>query len=363
VSGRQSLELAFAREAWLDVISWARQADEDGSLDELGVVRAVVALTRLPRTSVFRSDLETWLRCGSGLSLNALPAAEQRAFLAAWGRLGRLATQHQVVAPAAHQYRAWFLYGCQQWPDEELLWVWLADASPEKECEVVLRQGLARNPESGILRRSLGEVLYRWGRFAEALTFWSEAIDRRAADLEVLAKAFRLAVQCSKATQADRLRRQILSSAPKDHSELIALIRFAREQGDISRALGLTEEGLADDPLDEALIKWKAQILFDQRKFELLLEHLKQMREEPDLLLLRGTAHYELGDYTRAARDLFGAITGGQSVPLAWLNLARSYDRLGHRHQALQALETARRQYPTDEPLRRLETSLRQVGG
>jgi tetratricopeptide (TPR) repeat protein len=126
--------------------------------------------------------------------------------------------------------------------------------------------------------------------------------------------------------------------------------------------LELTDEGIAGDPLDEALVKWKAQILFDQRKFELLLEHLKQIREAPDLLLLRGIARFELGDYTRAAGDLYGAIVGGQGVPLAWLNLARSYERLGHRHQALQAVETARRQHPADEPLSRLETSLRQAG-
>src|SRR5262249_7263274 len=121
---RQGLHEAFDRGNWLDVLAYARQANDAGTLDEVGVYRAVVALVRLPAGAVFPADRELWLRLGGALSLGSLPFDEQKRFLSSWGEL--LKSSKVSLEP----YRAWFDYACQCWPGEETLWAWRALAYP-----------------------------------------------------------------------------------------------------------------------------------------------------------------------------------------------------------------------------------------
>jgi tetratricopeptide (TPR) repeat protein len=352
------LRRAFADGSWLDVVYWGRRANAQGLLDDRGLALAVAALANLPARAVFPSDLETWLRYGARIDLNDLSAAEGRPFLAAWGKL--LTAAKRPLAP----YRPWFLTGAEKWPDEDALWLWLAEASPAAEREALLRLGLGQNPQSVELRLALGDLLARVGRPTEALALWAEAIALGRRDLELLGKTYQLAKQCGDGPRGAVLREQILNTDPGSADGFLALAKFARDEGKAdegkaAEALRLADRGLALDPLHGPLQKCKAQLLFDQRKYELVLEHVRDMKLDADVWLLRGVSQFELGQYAEAAGALTEAINAGRHVPIAWIDLVRCYQKMKREETARQVLGQALQVFPQDEGLRRLRDQLR----
>lgn len=358
-------EQAFQRAAWSDVLYWAdhlaRGVSRPAQTDAPFLAKSIIALANLTQPSLGVEELRNWLQRASRLQLGQLPDDDCRRFLIAWGQL--LARAGWSAAAS----RAWFAHGTQHWPSEDQLWCHLARASVEEQLEPVLRRGLAQCPDSGALRRDLGDLLLKAGRRPEALELWCDAAVRGERDLRLLARAHQLAEQIQDESRRTLLLSLILNAAPQTAVEALALARFARQQGSTADALRLSDQGLTLDPLHRELRKCKAQLLFDQQKYELLLDHVRELPADSDVLLLRGAAHYELGSYPPAAQDLYEAIRQGADQPAAWGYLVRAYCRLdgvrsaaGHQppSRARQTLDHALQRFPADPELQSLSVTI-----
>ncbi len=346
------MKASFSKQIWLDVLSYAHQANEEGHLDEEGLAMAIIALAQLPNKSIFQSDMELWLRCSSRIDPQLLPDSLCKAFLKAWGVILEI---KQV--PFAH-YRNWFQKGIEKWHNDDVLWNWLALSSSLSEQPKILEQGLACNPESGRIRRLLGELLGRNRQFTEALKLWSEAIDRGERDFNFLVKVYKLATHLQDNPRREALQRQILATTCNTADESLEIAKFARNEGEIIEALAIIEQGLLKDPLHILLRKCKAQVLFDQHKYELVLEYTQEMNRDQDILLLRGVSQYELRQYEEASKELIQAIKANHGLEVAWEYLVRSYLHLHQLENARQTCNNALQIFPNNQNLRQLHDKL-----
>lgn len=356
---RELLDTAFQSEAWVDVLYWAGQLKDN--LDERGIAESVIAFVAMPPQSAAGAEIGEWLSRGSRLQLGSLPDDERRRFLIAWGTLLGMARQPAGV------FRSWFEYATQQWPQEDTFWCFLAQASDGSLREQTLREGLVHCPDSGTLRRHLGELLTALGRTTETYRLWCDAVDCGERDLKLLVRTYQLAEESQENDRCEMLLGLILNVEPQTPPEALSLARFAREKKETVHALRLVDKGLEMDPLRGELRECRAQLLFDQRKYELLLEYAKDMSADARMLLLRGAAHYEVGDYREAAQELYGAIQGGEDCPEAWqyyvLALSRiehsaSDDPDGRQNPAREALSIALKRFPGSQSLKRLRSAV-----
>jgi predicted Zn-dependent protease len=167
---------------------------------------------------------------------------------------------------------------------------------------------------------------------------------------------YQLAQELADHSRAEVLREVILSRQPENPQEALDLARFAMREGRAARALEAIEQGLSQDPLNPDLRRCKAEVLFGQRKYELVLDldWVKAAGDDTFLRTLKGQSFYELGRYAEAAQEMAAVITKGNGTAETWYILVRSYQRLGKSDHARQALSNALRAFPDDEHLQRL---------
>lgn len=123
--------------------------------------------------------------------------------------------------------------------------------------------------------------------------------------------------------EAERLR----SHSP-DSAEVRALEGIVRGQlGELDRAFSLLDEALTLDPgLDEARIE-KARLLFDEERYEDVIETLQGL-EDTEALLLTVSALYELGEHEEARVVCAEALAQEETAEL------RQLEALLHLQQA-----------------------------
>lgn len=330
---------------YLNAIFWAKQALRANRLPPGRQVLALEIALRVPTEFEFASQL------ASLISFDALrEASERRRYLVCLGQV--LLTRRDPFGP----HRALFEQAVKEWPEEELLWCWLYLASDPGRQEEVLRAALAHHPESGRIRFYLGRVLYHRGARTEALATWVEAVQKGEREPRFLRAIYQLAHELADQPRAEVLREIILSGQPQSPQEALELAQFAAKEGRVARAIEVIDQGLSQDPHNPDLRRCKAEVLFSQRKYELVLDldWVKAAGDDAFLRTLKGRCFYELRRLAEAAQELAAVITKGEGTAETWFFLVRCYQRLGKAEHARQALGQALRAFPDDEGLRQL---------
>jgi non-specific serine/threonine protein kinase len=332
----------------LHALFWAKHALQASLLPPWHQVLALEIALRVPAEIDFASQL------ASSIPFDALrEAPERRKYLVCLGQV--LLARRDPFGPR----RALFERAVEEWPTEELLWCWLYLASEPARQEEVLRAGLVHHPGSARMRFYLGRVLHQRGARSEALATWVEAVQKGEREPRFLRAVYQLAQELSDDSRAEVLREVILSGQPQDPQEALDLARFAAKEGRAARALEAIEQGLSRDPHNLDLRRCKAEVLFGQRKYELVLdlEWVRSPGDDASLRTLKGRCCYELGRSAEAAQDMAAVITKGEGTADTWFILVRCYQRLGKAEHARQALGQALRAFPDDERFRRLAGS------
>lgn len=335
---------------YLNALFWAKQALRANLLSPKYQVQALDIALRVPTEFDFASQL------ADSISFDTLrEAPERRKYLVCLGQV--LKARSKPFGP----YRVLFEQAVKEWPEEELLWCWLYLASDPDRQEEILRSGLAYHPESAKIRYYLGRVLHQRGVRSEALAIWVEAVQKGEREPQFLRAVYKLAQELKDQPRADVLREVILSGLPKSPQEALDLAQFAAKEGCPARALEAIEQGLSQDPHNLNLRRCKTEVLFDNRKYELVLDldWVKAAGDDAFLRTLKGKCFYELGRYAEAAQEMVAVITKGEGSAETWYILVRSYQRLGKSDYARQALRQALPAFPDDERLRRLAEAKR----
>lgn len=330
---------------YMHALFWAKLALQANLLPPKHQVLALDIALRVPAESPFASQL------ASSISFDDLSEGpERRKYLVCLGQV--LQARGDPFGPR----RALFEQAVKEWPEEELLWCWLYLASDPVRQEEVLQSGLAHHPESARIRFHLGRVLHQRGARGEALVTWVEAVQKGEREPRFLRALYKLAQEQADHPRAEVLREVILSGQPQNLQEALDLVRFAAEEGRTARALEVIDQALSQDPYNHDLRRCKAEILFGQRKYELVLdlEWVKAPGDDAFLRTLKGRCCYELGRASDAAQEMAAIITRGEGTAESWFYLVRCYQRLGKADHARQALGQALRAFPDDERLRRL---------
>jgi len=330
---------------YLNALFWAKEALKTNRLPPEHQVSALEIALRVPGEFDFASQLAFSIPFDTLREISA-----RKKYLVCLGQV--LQERRDPFVP----YRARFERAVSESPEEELLWYWLYLASDSAQQEEVLRSGLAYHPESAKLRFYLGRVLDQRGARGEALAMWVEAVQKGERELRFLQAIYQLSQELADHSRAEVLREVILSRQPENPQEALDLARFATQKGRAARALEAIEQGLSQDPHNLDLRRCKAEVLFGQQKYELLLEldWVKTAGDDTFLRTLKGQSFYELGRYAEAAQEMAAVITKGNGTAETWYILVRSYQRLGKSDHARQALSNALRAFPDDEHLQRL---------
>jgi serine/threonine protein kinase/uncharacterized protein HemY len=337
---------------YLYALFWAKKALETNRLSLPHQVLALEIALRVPGEFDFATQLAETISLDD-LSQGAL----QRKYLVC---LGRVLAGQDPFRPRRElfgRHRKYFEQAVQLWPEEELLWCWLYLASDEPaRQEQVLRTGLVHHPDSSRILLYLGRVLHQRGARSEALAIWVEAVQRGERMLSFLQAVYQLAQELKEQKRAEIVGEILLSSQPQSPQEALCLAQFAVERGRAARALELIDQGLAQDPFHRELRRCKAQFLFQQHKYELVLEldWIKAVVDDPFLRTLKGRCLYELRRYAEAAHEMLALINMGHGTVEVWYYLVRCYQRLGKSDHAQQTLSQALRLFPNDESLKRL---------
>jgi Flp pilus assembly protein TadD len=123
----------------------------------------------------------------------------------------------------------------------------------DAEGEAVLRDGLARSPQSASLHHALGLALVRLKRIDEAITSLRTARELEP-DEARYGYVYAVALQSQgRIEEAIGVLRQTVERSPNDRDALIALIGFLRESGDAASALAYAEQLAVAYPADTAL--------------------------------------------------------------------------------------------------------------
>lgn len=329
----------------LNAIFWAKQALGANLLLPKYQVQALDIALRVPTEFDFACQL------ADSISFDILrEAAERRKYLVCLGQV--LVARSKPFGP----YRALFEQAVREWPQEELLWCWLYLASDPARQEEVLRAGLRYHPESAKIRFYLGRVLHQRGERRKALATWVEAVQKGEREPRFLLAVYELSRELADQPRSDALREVILSGLPKNSQEALDLAQFAMREGRAARALEAIDQGLSQDPHNSDLRRCKAAVLFEQRKYELVLDldWVRAAGNDAFLQTLKGRCYYELGRYAEAAQEMAAVIAKGEPTAETWYYLTRCYQRLGKADHARKALSQALRAFPDDERLRRL---------
>jgi tetratricopeptide (TPR) repeat protein len=330
---------------YMHALFWAKNALQANRLPPKHQVLALDIALRVPAESAFA------FRLASSISFDALSEApDRRRYLVCLGHV--LQSRGDPFGPR----RALFEQAVKEWPDEELLWCWLYLASDPTLHEEVLQSALAHHPESAKIRFYLGRVLHQRGARGDALVTWVEAVQKGEREPRFLRAVYKLAQELADQLRAEVMREVILSEQPRNPHEALDLAKFAATEGRTARALEAIEQGLSHDPHNPNLRRCKAEVLFGQRKYELVLdlEWVRAPGDDAFLRTLKGRCCYELGRFSEAAQEMAAVITNGEGTAETWFILVRCYQRLGKADHARQALGQALRAFPDDERLRRL---------
>lgn len=330
---------------YLHAIYWAKHALQANRLPPGHQVQAMGIALRVPDEYHFASQL------ADSIQLDDLSEpSERRKYLVCLGQV--LLARRDPFGP--HRLR--FEQAVKESPEEELLWCWLYLASDTSRQEDVLRLSLAYHPESARIRFYLGRVLHQQGARGEALATWVEAVQKGEREPRFLRAVYQLAQDLADDRRAEVLREVILNGLPQSPQEALDLAQFAAKEGRTARALEAIEKGLSQDPHNLDLRRCKAEVLFDQRKYEMALdlEWVKAPGDDAFLRNLKGRCCYELGRHAEAAQEMAAVITKGEGTAESWYYLVRCYQQLGKADHAGQALSQALRAFPADERLRRL---------
>jgi tetratricopeptide (TPR) repeat protein len=347
------VETMYACDDKGDIIAaaaWAKRAYDAGLLADKDKIRAIEISLKAPFAESLLLDLCRSTEC------RVLSPADQRRYLLNLGRcLGRC---RQDFVP----YIALFEYGVERWPEEEMLWVWLAKASEQSRVGTVLSRGLEACPMGAKLRVYLGEILLQAGKESQAMALWMEAADLGEAEHRFLRQAYELAKKLRHPSSVRRLKRFILHAEPKTAEESLSMAEFARSEGEREKAVALISRGLEMDPHHLGLRKAKARVLLDNGKFELLFKEIENMAADDEILLLRGVALFMMDRFDEASRDL-ATIPDERQRPQSWEFLVISYAKLKRLDLAEQALTAALQYFPDSVPLNKLKTLLGQARG
>jgi len=330
---------------YLNALFWAKEALKTNRLPPEHQVSALEIALSVPGEFDFASQLAFSIPFDTLREISA-----RKKYLVCLGQV--LQERRDPFVP----YRARFERAVSESPEEELLWCWLYLASDSAQQEEVLRSGLAYHPESAKLRFYLGRVLHQRGACRDALATWVEAVQKGKREPRFLQAIYQLSQELADHSRAEVLREVILSRQPENPQEALDLARFATQEGRAARALEAIEQGLSQDPHNLDLRRSKAEVLFGQQKYELLLEldWVKTAGDDTFLRTLKGQSFYKLGRYAEAAQEMAAVITKGNGTAETWYILVRSYQRLGKSDHARQALSNALRAFPNDERLWRL---------
>ena len=183
-----------------------------------------------------------------------------------------------------------------------------------------------------------------------------EAVQKGEREPRFLRAVYQLAQELADQGRAEVLREVILSGQPQSPQEALDLARFAAKEGRAATALEAIEQGLSRDPHNPDLRRCKAEVLFGQLKYELVLdlEWVRAPGDDAFLRTLKGRCCYELGRPAEGAQEMAAVITKGEGTAETWFILVRCYQRLGKTEYARQALAQALQAFPYDERLRRL---------
>ena len=232
------------------------------------------------------------------------------------------------------------------------------------EALEVYRQGLQASPKSVQANNGAGVVLDLLGRYAEARTYFGQAIkSARTAPEKVQAQramaiAYGFVRDCKGAEKYDRAAYDTLLAASDfyDAAEVAdELGRLCLDAGDLKAAYdwysrgheaGLQEEKLAPDRRDLWEFRWahaRARIAARRGKVEEARKYVAEARtilsrgtnpaQQVFLPYLTGYVAFYAGDYEKALADLANAV---QTDPFIQCLIAQCYEKLGNRPKALE---------------------------
>ncbi|HWP84052.1 MAG TPA: tetratricopeptide repeat protein, partial [Terriglobia bacterium] len=336
---------------YVSALFWAKHAFQTNRLPPRDRVVALEIALRVFGELDFASKL------ASSLSAEELPnESDQRKYLVCLGQLLAGLDRFRPNQNQFAQYREQFERAVEKWPEQEFLWCWLYLASDPAQQEKILQSGLTHHPDSARIRLYLGRVQLQRGARHEALSTWVDAVQNGEREPRFLQAVYKLAQELADQTRTEVLREVILSGQPQTPQEALDLARFAAQEGRTAKALEAVEQGLSQDPHNPDLRRCKAEILYAQRKYELVLDldWVKTAGDDAFLRILKGRCFYELGRAAEAAQEMAAVITRGEGTAETWFILVRCYQRLGKSDYARKALDQALRAFPDDEGLRRL---------
>jgi tetratricopeptide (TPR) repeat protein len=339
-----------------EALYYAKTAWSRGQLSAAGRVAALELALAVTEELTFADHLVV------GLNPDCLPDAARQRYLVVLGHyfIRRKRTCDLVA------YLEWYRDATKRWPNEEQLWVWLALAGPAHERAAVLHQGLRNHPKSPRLWKALGELMCASDAPADGLTAFMQAVLHGERAIGFLVLVRRLALELQEARRCagvndivPMLTGFLRQQQPKNVGEVFEMIEAARDDREDARwLLELVETGLRLDPYNTDLRAYKAHGLFEQRKYELVIQFLSESALSPVTMGLLGRAHFELQQWDKAA-SMFSQLLSQNSVPVYWFFLVRCLTRLNQPNEARAKLREAKQRHPDDANLKRLDESMR----
>jgi Flp pilus assembly protein TadD len=233
-----------------------------------------------------------------------------------------------------------------------------------EEALEVYRQGVRASPQLGSANNGAGVVLDLLGRYAEARTYFSQAIKaaptapERVQAQRAMAISYGFTGDCRGAEKSDRGAYEYFIAVPDFYNAgevANELGRLCLDAGDLNTAYdwyrrgheaGVREENLAPDHQDLWDFRWahaRARIAARRGKLEearkyvaiarTILDKGKNPAQQVYFAYLKGYVAFYAGDYAAALLDLRNA---APADPFVQCLLAQSYEKLGDQVKALE---------------------------
>ena len=347
----------------IDIVFWARDGLRHRALSANARLRAFEAALELPGELDFASTClkDFPVHELTGEAYFRYPAALGHYFWISNGGISQCG--HKKMLNAFSIYRNLWDQAVHERPQTESLWRWLILATPWAERLAVIRRALQYLPKSPWIYVHLGDCHIKDQQFEMAMECWYKAAELGLNELAFLIRTYQLTdlPELINSPRVAEIRAALLtqlrSRVPQTVDEFMVLIKLADSHKDNFQKRKLLDDALRLFPGHTGLREVDAFTLYDDAKYELVINRYGDSANTATLLRLVGLSEFGCKLYEKAQRRLCG-IAMGERVEGDYYCITRAQIHCDSWVQATFTLEEGLKRFPQSDQLRRLKSAL-----
>jgi tetratricopeptide (TPR) repeat protein len=214
-----------------------------------------------------------------------------------------------------------------------------------KEAVSLLKQGIQKYPDNPEFSRRLSEVYYQTGKSKEALQQFNKILERDSTDFEIWYDKGLLLTQLKDTPAAIQALEKSFQLQPINYSGLALATLYASRKN--PRALEICDQLLATDTAEQQTdpIFMKGIYFSETKQYEKALQQfdecIKRDWKFTDAYIEKGIVLYEQKKYDEALKIFSLASTVSNTDADTYFWMARSYEVLGNKEEAVKNYERA----------------------